>query len=111
MALYGIDGLTPLLTAISADGRVVVTMYRLESGAPLEVEQQRQTPDKPLDRAPQAAQAGSAVASPRREGIAADAAAADQRTWSGLRGDVRITLRTPSPAADLEALGLKLRVD
>jgi hypothetical protein len=111
MALYGVAGLTPAFTAISADGRVVRTMYFLESGALLEMEQQRATPDRPLDLAAQAAQARSAVASQRPEGLAADAAEPQQRTWSTVRGNVRVTLRTPSAATDLEALGMRLRLD
>jgi hypothetical protein len=114
MALYGIDGLTPALTTISSDSRIVRTTYRLESGAMLELEQQRAAADTAsalLAQAASAAGARAAVASQRRDGIAAEVAPPEQRSWSALRGDIRVTLRTPSAAADLEALGMKLRVD
>jgi hypothetical protein len=110
MPLYGIDGLTPLMTSISLDRRSVLTLYRLDSGATLELEQERASTSG--TQAPPAAQAARpALAAQRRAEIAAAAAQPAQLTWSGLRGEVRITLRTPAAAADLEALGAKLRVD
>jgi hypothetical protein len=109
MALYGVDGLTPILTAISTDERVVRTLYRLESGATLEVEQLRATAE--TGSVGPAPAVGPGIAVQSRAEIAADVAAPGPRVWSGLRGNVRITLRTPSAEADLAALAMKLRVD
>ena len=113
MPLYGIDGLEPMLTSISVDNRVVRTIYRLESGDMVELEQVRPMPEaaRPVTTVQTGAvQAGSALTA-RGGGLAADIVSAPQRLWSGARGEVRMTLRTTSPAADLNALGAKLRVD
>jgi hypothetical protein len=108
MALYGFDGLEPVATFISADNRVVRTTYRLESGATVELEQERALPPA-ISNSLQAARRAPVQAG-RVAGIAADAAA-NAAVWSEVRGDVRLSLRTPSVAQDLNALGATLRVE
>jgi hypothetical protein len=109
MPLYGIDGLEPQSTALSADGALVRTLYRLVSGDLVELVQHRITPNSPpgLDRQA-TTRAFNGIG---RAGVVADRAAAVPRTWSDVRGGVRITLQTTSGAADLDALGTRLRVD
>jgi hypothetical protein len=109
MPLYGIDGLEPQFTALSADGALVRTLYRLASGDLVELVQQRITPNSSPSVDLQAtARAFTGIG---RAGVVADRAAAVPRTWSDVRGGVRITLQTASGAADLDALGTRLRID
>jgi hypothetical protein len=86
MPLYGIEGLTPTRTMVSADNTAVYTIYLFESGDTLEVTQQRVDMPEPGD-----------VQSARTAG-----------TWSTVRDDVRLTLRG---VANLEAIGERLRLD
>jgi hypothetical protein len=110
MPLYGIDGLEPQLTAVSGDGVQVRTLYRLSSGDQVEVVQQRAS-------VPAAPGVGDVQATARaltqagRVGIVAAPTPAPARTWSSVRDGVRITLQTTSAAADLDALGVRLRID
>jgi hypothetical protein len=109
MALYGLDGLEPALTAISADGRIVLTRYRLESGATVELKQERAT----LQAAPTVVSVEATRRANTSRGGAAGAAdvAAGPRLWFDVRGDVRVSLQTTSDATDLNALGAKLRIE
>ena len=109
MPLYGIDGLQPLMTTVSPDGRVVRTIYLLESGGSVELHQQRATSEVPSPAGDP--QATRRALTPQRGGVVADLRTPTARTWSGLRGDVQVTLRTTSNIADLDALGTRLRVD
>jgi hypothetical protein len=116
MPLYGIDGLEPVLTALSADGARVRTTYRLASGDAVELVQQRAAPGAPQVGADsQAVRPLAPIEVTRRAAARAGAGTmlklpSAQRTWTSVRGDVRLTLAT-SDAADLNALGAKLRVD
>jgi hypothetical protein len=125
MPLYGIEGLRPTLTMLSADNAAVRTLYSLESGEALEIVQ------RTLARQPQAAD-GSArsqdaavtvvaeapvvdVQSARQQAAPAPPVAdvqsgrvADAASWSIIRGDWQLTLRGP---ADLIAFGDRLRLD
>ena len=108
MPLYGIDGLEPQYTGLSADGAVVRTLYRLESGQQLELVQQRNVPGAPpvldLQSSRRALDAG-------RGGAVAQRPAGVPQPFTVVRGNMRLTLQTPSDAADLAALSLRLRVD
>jgi hypothetical protein len=108
MALYGFEGLEPVATLISADNRVVRTTYRLDSGATVELEQERALPPA-VSNSLQAARRAP-VQGGRAPTIAADVAA-NGAGWSEIRGDVRLSLRTPSAAQDLNSLGARLRVE
>ena len=108
MALYGLDGLEPVVTSISSDNRVVRTVYRLESGATVELEQERALP--PMTANSLRATARARVARGRGASIAADVAAAPP-VWSEVRGDVRLSMRSASITQDLNALGARLRVE
>jgi hypothetical protein len=107
MALYGFDGLEPVATFISSDNRVVRTTYRLESGATVELEQERALPPA-VSNSLQAA--GRAPVQGGRASIAADVAASSAE-WSEIRGDVRLSLRTGSVSGDATALSRRLRVE
>jgi hypothetical protein len=108
MALYGLDGVDPLLTTISADNRIVRTVYRLASGATVELEQVRAVP--PAVANSLAATARAPLPRGRATSIAADTAT-PPAVWSEIRGDVRLSLRTASSAEDVNALSMRLRVD
>lgn len=120
MPLYGIEGIEPAETALSADGALVRTVYRLESGDVVELLQQRTAAGPPPAAAPpptvtivtiEQSLAAAGRGGGGRGGVLADRTrAATPRTLVSVRDDVRITLRTTS-AADLDALGAKLRVD
>ena len=114
MALYAIDGLEPVLTAISPDGRSVRSVFRLETGETVDVEQQRPAADT-AGPSP-AAGTTATTAAPRRAFVSAGGAvmadtAPPARVWTSQRGDVLITLRTTSTTTDLNAIGNRLRVD
>jgi hypothetical protein len=120
MPLYGVEGLAPVATSISADGRSVRTWYRLQAGEVVELIQSRVTADQPLPggdaRALGAAQRSTetsvrTLAPTARGAVLSDAAPTGARTWFTTRGDVRVVLRTAAPTADLDALGARLRVD
>lgn len=117
MPLYGIDGLEPQYTSMSADGAVVRTLYRLTTGELVELVQQRATPaSEPTVAEVQAtrrafAETGRSTVAAGRGGAAVERVASVPRTWSDVRGGVRITLQTTSEAADLNGLGTRLRVD
>jgi hypothetical protein len=110
MPLYGIDGFEPQLTEVSGDGAQVRTLYRLSSGDQVAVVQQRAGVAAPPGLGDIQA-AGRALTQAGRVGIAAAPTSPPARTWSSIRGGVRITLQTTSTAADLDALGVRLRVD
>jgi hypothetical protein len=109
MPLYGIEGLEPTLTELSADGALVRTLYRLASGAIVELIQQRAAPDTPAQDI-QATTRGFAAQGRADGGVAARMASV-RRAWADVRGGVRVTLQTTSEAADLAALGAQLGVD
>ena len=109
MALYGIDGLEPVSTSISADGRIVRTVYRLESGVAVDLEQQRALPNGAAPVTSLQPTTARALPPAGRAGLTADVT--PTRVWSEVRGGFRVLLRTTSDAADLTALGAKLRVD
>jgi hypothetical protein len=112
MPLYGIDGLEPQYTALSADGARVRTLYRLASGELVELIQQPIAPDSLSSLADvQATRRAFTGGGAGRGGVVADRVAAAPRTRSIVRGGVRITLETTSGGADLDALGTRLRVD
>jgi plasmid stability protein len=108
MPLYGIDGLEPLYTGLSADGAVVRTLYRLESGAQVQLVQQRNVPSEApatdVQSTRRALQAG------RTGGLAEPQAGAAQ-PLTVVHGNMRLTLQAASDAADLAALSMRLRVD
>ena len=108
MALYGLDAIEPLLTAISADNRIVRTVYRLASGATVELEQERALPPAVANSLQATARAPLPRA--RATSIAADTATSPA-VWSQIRGDVRLTLRTASVTEDVNALSMRLRVE
>jgi hypothetical protein len=112
MPLYGIDGLEPQYTALSADGARVRTLYRLASGELVELIQQPIALDSLSSLADvQATRRAFTGGGAGRGGVVADRVAAAPRTRSIVRGGVRITLETTSGGADLDALGTRLRVD
>jgi hypothetical protein len=111
MPLYGIDGLEPVLTSVSTDGLLVRTMYRLEPGETVELVQERIAPERERGVVDLQATRRLFTLEPAARGGVLYAPSATPRLWSGVRGDVRIILRTTSQAADLDALGAKLRVD
>jgi hypothetical protein len=109
MPLYGIEGREPTLTELSADGALVRTLYRLASGAIVELIQQRAAPDNPAQDI-QATTRGF-QAPGRGGGAVIGGTPPVRRAWADVRGGVRLTLQTTSDAADLAALGAQLRVD
>jgi hypothetical protein len=130
MALYGIEGMTPELTTINAEGTAVRTVYRLPTDGVLEVIQQlredrRDAPVNIVAEAPvvdvqnarlqQQAQgaAQSSAGSANQGRIAVPPVDAVQGgisppPWSTVRGDVLLTLRG---VADAAALASRLRRD
>jgi hypothetical protein len=108
MPLYGIDGLEPQYTALSADGAVVRTLYRLQSGEQVELIQRRNVPGAvpagDLQAARSAFQPGGAAGAAPRQ-------AAVPQPFTVVRDNVRLTLQAPTGGADLAALSLRLRVD
>jgi hypothetical protein len=115
MPLYGIEGLTPVLTSVSSDGAAVRTVYRIETGEVVELVQARGTPAAFRVAVPPAPTVGDLAVQnlvPQgRAGVLADRAVAAPRALTTVRGDVRIVLSTTAPAANLDALGARLRVD
>jgi hypothetical protein len=109
MALYGIDGIQPLLTTISPDGHIVRTAYRTATGELVELEQRRGGSGAPPAQEIQST--ARSLAATGRAGVAASAARPAARVLSLARGDVQITLRTASELPDLSALAARLRVD
>jgi hypothetical protein len=109
MALYGIEGLDPLQTMIPADGAIVRTTYRLESGELVQLEQRRSAL---TDRVPASLQetVRARPAAPAAQSTV-DTDADGTRTWSAVLGAARLTLRASSPSANLEMLAQRLRVD
>jgi hypothetical protein len=107
MALYGLEGLEPVLTTISLDNRVVRTLYRLGSGSTVELEQQRAA--APAVSSLQA----TSRALPQRTGaaIAADIARPQPQVWSDVRDGIRLSMQTASASPDLATLGGQLRID
>ncbi|MNC87145.1 hypothetical protein D3C83_28470 [compost metagenome] len=108
MALYGLEGMDVVLTAISPDNAAVRTVYRLQSGATIELLQARAS-------APAAA-ASAAAQSLARGAAQARAAAVANRTarpptWSEVRGDVRLSLQTDAIATDVGALAARLTIE
>lgn len=98
MPLYGIDGLLPARTLLSADARIVRTVYVLGSGETIEVIQERVFDSG--GAAGKSQPAAAADVPPER----VDARA----SWSVVRDGVRLTLRG---AANPDALGERLRVE
>ena len=88
MALYGIDGLIPVRTMVSADASKVRTVYLL-NGAEVVLLQ---------ERLPAEVQIGSAQ--PSATGLS---------SWSSVRGDVVLTLRGAGGNAAM--LGTRIRLD
>jgi hypothetical protein len=87
MALYGIEGLMPARTMVSADGSKVRTVY-VVNATEIDLVQEKQSPS-----------------APRATGQNLEAAPS---LWSSVRGDVVLTLRA---GADAAALGAKVRLD
>ena len=96
MALYGITGLSPSATMLSADGTIVRTIYKTEMGEAVEIWQQRM----PLPDAPGRGSLGGQTLN----------RAADTFTgsWTATYGDVQVTLRG---GADVASWGERLRVE
>jgi hypothetical protein len=90
--------------------RFELATYRLASGDVVELVQQRAAPDIPPGVAQVQATRG-ALAGSGRGAIVVDQLTSARRAWSSVRGGARLTLQTTSDAADLDALGTKLRVD
>ena len=107
MPLYGIDGVDPSLTAISADGTLVRTTYRLASGETVELLQRRAVPNSLTDI--QATRRG--LAGPAGGGAVLGRVTSAERTLTIVRGDVRLILQTSSTGTDLDSLGSRLRID
>lgn len=111
MPLFGIDGMIPESTMLSADTSMVRTTYRLESGERVDlVQRNRARPalasafaSAPPPPAPASAGAGEpATVDVER------ARAASRPWWSEARGDVALTVfGGPNPGA----LGARLRLD
>jgi hypothetical protein len=87
MALYGIEGLMPARTMVSADGSKVRTVY-VVNAAEIDLVQEKQSPSAPR------ATVQNLEAAPS--------------LWSSVRGDVVLTLRA---GADAVALGARVRLD
>jgi hypothetical protein len=87
MALYGIEGLMPARTMVTADGSKVRTVY-VVNAAEIDLVQEKQSPSAPR------ATAQNLEAAPS--------------LWSSVRGDVVLTLRA---GADAAALGARVRLD
>jgi hypothetical protein len=77
----------------------------------VELVQERIVPERERGVVDLQATGRSGTLAPAARGGVLYAPSATPRLWSGVRGDVRIILRTTSQAADLDALGAKLRVD
>ena len=109
MPLYGIDGLTPSSTQLSADNTIVRTEYRLDSGETVEITQQ-QVPNPPLSPTTQVNVAAEApVVDVQNARVASSFSRSPAPSvWWTERDGVRLTLRG---AANLPALGERLRVD
>ncbi|HEX5108622.1 MAG TPA: zf-HC2 domain-containing protein [Vicinamibacterales bacterium] len=123
MPLYGIEGLTPVLTTISADGAAVRTVYRLPTDALLEVVQRRredparsvtvvaEAPVVDVQNARVQQQAPSVpqpTANSVNQGRILVPEPVSAPLWSTVRGDVLLTL---SGVADPAALASRLRPD
>jgi hypothetical protein len=113
MALYGIPGLVPAATEVSGDGALVRTVYRLGSGDVVELVQERLPQrGRALSSEPMVVEsARRSLESSREGGIVADRVRSAPRVWSGVRGDVRLTLQTTAGAVDLDGLVGKLSVE
>jgi hypothetical protein len=109
MALYGIDGIEPVVTAVRTDGRAVRTTYRLDTGVMVELEQER-APFGVLPALTSAEFTRRALA-PGAGAPALVGVAAKPRLWFETRANVRVSLLTISDAADLSALGARLRIE
>jgi hypothetical protein len=128
MPLYGIEGLTPMLTMLSADNAAVRTLYNLASGETLEIVQRRVALQQQADTrgervgesvtvvadAPavdvQSARQQAAAGAPRPPppSAAPPPPAAGSPAWSTVRGDWQLTVRgTTNPSA----FGGRLRLD
>jgi hypothetical protein len=107
MALYGLDGMEPVLTAISPDNSAVRTVYPLPTGGTIELLQERAS----APAAAAAAQSAARAVASDRASVVANLAPAPGRTWSGVRGDVRLSLRTASNVEDVNALATRLKVE
>ena len=108
MALYGLEGMDVVLTALSPDSAAVRTVYRLQSGATIELLQERASAPSALSGVATDALARRAV--PGRPAALASTAP-PPRTWSEVRGDVRLSLRTGAIAEDVNAIATRLRVE
>jgi hypothetical protein len=125
MPLYGIAGLTPQQTMLSADSATVRTVYRLESGETVDVTQQRivkpaeqlgdaavtvtaQAPVVDVQNARQQTVAGGAPANSEPQRLPPLTDGLVPTVWSTVRDNVRVTLSGP---ANVSALGERLRLD
>lgn len=97
MALYGLEGMTPTVTTIRPDNAAVRTVYRLQSGATVELFQERAASPSSTAQQGSPAQAILPATSPR--------------TWSEIRDGVRLLLQTQSPTEDVNAIAARLRVE
>jgi hypothetical protein len=115
MALYGIDGLMPLATMVSADASAVRTMYRLETGEIVELVQEKAgaveaargnvAPTATANQG-QAAQAQTGQIQGQGQGQGQAQTAQPPQPWTAVRDNVRLTLRG---GGNLAALGERLR--
>ena len=130
MALFGLNGLTPRATMLSADNSTVRTIYTMESGETVELTQQKTGDQKnafsdtstsvtataPTVDVQNARQARvpepSQTPAPAPAGAAPASAPAPPApappVWSQIRGDVRLTLRG---TANADAVAQRLRLD
>ena len=123
MALFGLNGLTPRATMLSADNSTVRTIYTMESGETVELTQQKTGDQKnafsdtstsvtataPTVDVQNARQAR--VPEPSQTPAPAPAGAPPAPAppvWSQIRGDVRLTLRG---TANADAVAQRLRLD
>jgi hypothetical protein len=109
MPLYGIDGLTPSSTMLSADNTIVRTVYRLDSGETIDVTQQKVVNPPVVPNAQVTVVAEAPVVDVQNtRATPSTVRPSSPSEWSTERDGVRLTLRG---AANLPALGERLRVD
>jgi hypothetical protein len=105
MALYGIEGLTPVRTMLNADASKVRTVYVVNGAEVVLLQEKRPAPTNTANQG----QAGTPPSEQTAERTVPTLGALQQRNavsvWSSTRGEVVLTLR----GADAAGLGGRVR--